>query len=218
MIKTEKLEKLLEVVISSKTDLQHVQQSEQVANRKGHSVHEVLFALLEAGFTHFALGQFLSGSLQQTNMSQRTDIKFSVVESQWESFVARYPFLKAHAAIDESGTRFFNLKVLKLFLEHVVSETSEEEAARRIILSEAEKLSTEVIPLLKESGKSWFSLQPSRFAYDTQTKHVTFLLNPFNQRAYNFGWYTLEELRLWAVNQGPVMKTRQVLQLEEKNS
>ncbi|MBP9819936.1 hypothetical protein KBC79_04325 [Candidatus Woesebacteria bacterium] len=218
MIKTEKLKKILEVVISGKTDSLQVLQSEQVPYRKGSSVQEVLFALLEAGFTHFALGQFLSGSLQQTNMSHGTDIKFSVVESQWETFATRYPFLRAHAVVDESGTRFFDLSVLRLLLENVVTETFEEETARKIILSEAQTLSTEVIPLLKESGKSWFSLQPSKFTYDPQTMRVTFLLNPFNQRAYNFGWYTLDELRLWAVNQGPVMKTRQVLQLEEKNS
>jgi len=40
------------------------------------------------------------------------------------------------------------------------------------------------------------------------TKHpVVFWLNPANQKAYTYGWFTVEELEQWARGKGPVLKT-----------
>lgn len=42
------------------------------------------------------------------------------------------------------------------------------------------------------------------------TKHpVIFYLNPGNQKKYNSGWFTVEELELWLEDKGPVIKTEE---------
>lgn len=42
---------------------------------------------------------------------------------------------------------------------------------------------------------------------DFETKYaIVFWLNPWEQRIHHSGWFTVEELELWAENKGPVMK------------
>ena len=36
---------------------------------------------------------------------------------------------------------------------------------------------------------------------------VIFFLNPRDQKKYNHGWFTVEELEAWCLNEGPVLKT-----------
>jgi hypothetical protein len=68
--------------------------------------------------------------------------------------------------------------------------------------------------LLKDSGKRWFALRPSRMAKGLTTKNgrkaepgdICFWLNPMEQHKYNSGWWTLADLQAWAQNKGPVMK------------
>lgn len=33
-----------------------------------------------------------------------------------------------------------------------------------------------------------------------------FWLNPMNQKKYNHGWFTIEELQQWAKDNGPIVK------------
>lgn len=57
---------------------------------------------------------------------------------------------------------------------------------------------------LKSKGKRWFTLSP-RWANEGKTE-VRFWLNPYDQQIYNCGWYSVEDLRLWGDDQGPVLK------------
>jgi len=76
---------------------------------------------------------------------------------------------------------------------------------------------------LAKAGKKWFALSPRKGKMKTRAIRKTegrttfedvspskfdimFFLNPMNQQEYNSGWFTVEELREWANNKGPVMK------------
>lgn len=58
---------------------------------------------------------------------------------------------------------------------------------------------------LKEAGKHWYALSP-RFDKNGELKAW---LNPQEQSKYTHGWFSIEELSLWAENKGPVLKPKQ---------
>lgn len=68
---------------------------------------------------------------------------------------------------------------------------------------------TGIEEILKVAGKRWHALSP-RWASaikGTETKYsVVYWLNPMYQKENNFGWYTVEDLKLWAEDKGPVIK------------
>lgn len=58
--------------------------------------------------------------------------------------------------------------------------------------------------MLRKAGKQWFSLG-SRVIQDDSGVLRTWL-NPYDQGREIAGWYTFDELRAWARNEGPVLK------------
>ncbi len=68
---------------------------------------------------------------------------------------------------------------------------------------------------LEAAGKTWLSLSPrwattikSTGDREIKTKFpVIYWLNPREQDIHNYGWWTVEDLKLWAQNKGPVMMT-----------
>lgn len=56
---------------------------------------------------------------------------------------------------------------------------------------------------LRKAGKEWFALSP-RWDNPEKTR-VSFWLNPVRQDLYNYGSFSVEDLRLWARDSGPVM-------------
>ena len=68
---------------------------------------------------------------------------------------------------------------------------------------------------LKKAGKSWFALSPKKLNKEDMEKHKTkfsviFWLNPTEQRIVNYGWFTVEELRMWIKGKGPIVKQDEV--------
>lgn len=61
---------------------------------------------------------------------------------------------------------------------------------------------TGIHQLLEKAGKRWFALAAPKEI------NGKFWLNPMEQRIYNSGWYSLDELKLWAENKGPIMKNK----------
>lgn len=68
---------------------------------------------------------------------------------------------------------------------------------------------TGIYDRLEKADKKFFALSP-RWKDETK-KEVTFWLNPEGQDIYNFGWYSVEDLDLWAKNEGPVMMSEEKL-------
>lgn len=59
---------------------------------------------------------------------------------------------------------------------------------------------------LRYFGKHYFALSP-KFKKDGT---LVFWLNPMEQHLYNYGWFTLADLKLWAQNQGPIMQEKKM--------
>jgi hypothetical protein len=57
---------------------------------------------------------------------------------------------------------------------------------------------------LKEHGKRYYALSP-RWSNDEETE-IHWYLNPMEQKLYNYGNFTLKELKEWAHDEGPVIK------------
>lgn len=65
-----------------------------------------------------------------------------------------------------------------------------------------------VAALLKAAGKGWYALSPAWRA--GEGSELLFYLNPAQQHRYSSGWFTVEELRQWARDEGPVAQHQQV--------
>lgn len=68
------------------------------------------------------------------------------------------------------------------------------------------KLDTGIEELLKKANKGYFALTPKW--KDDEKKELIFWLNPSDQKKNNCGWYTLEDLKLWAQGKGPIVGRR----------
>lgn len=58
--------------------------------------------------------------------------------------------------------------------------------------------------LLKKAGKRYYALSPRRQKDGT----IHFWLNPMEQDKNNYGWFTYEALKLWALGEGPIPKEK----------
>lgn len=64
--------------------------------------------------------------------------------------------------------------------------------------------STGIHALLEKADKKWYSLKTVIINEDKTRK---IWLNPMEQSIYNWGWFTIDELKQWAQDKGPVVKT-----------
>ena len=94
--------------------------------------------------------------------------------------------------------------------EQFKKDTLEEHVDENKLFDAAMK--TGIVDILKKADKRWYALRPAwaeSMKNHSDTKYpVIFLLNPESQTKYNFGWFTVEELKLWAKDKGPVIKTK----------
>ena len=65
---------------------------------------------------------------------------------------------------------------------------------------------TGIEEVLRGAGKRWYALSPG-WANKAKTE-VHFYLNPHSQDRYNSGWFSVEDLALWAKDEGPVLGGR----------
>jgi hypothetical protein len=67
--------------------------------------------------------------------------------------------------------------------------------------------------ILKKAGKRYYALSPRRISKKEMNDHNTkydfiFWLNPQEQSIHNNGWYSVEVLKQWAKNEGPIMMSK----------
>jgi len=68
---------------------------------------------------------------------------------------------------------------------------------------------TKIEDILAKAGRRYFALSPRWYTDDkTGEKKVHCWLNPMEQQDNNFGWYTIDELKDWADNSGPIPKKK----------
>ncbi len=96
--------------------------------------------------------------------------------------------------------------VSKIAQKHLDEMKEADEAAARL-----RKLFREsgIEQRLKEAGKKYFACSPSMVDKDSEweTKYkIICWLNPQDQEDNHYGWYTIEDLDLWARGAGPVIE------------
>lgn len=111
-------------------------------------------------------------------------------------------FLRGDVAIGRGAGLTF--KILSRISKEECNEVLASDLDRRALETAAMK--TGIEKELRAAGKSWYGLKPA-WADEKKTV-VRFFLNPVDQHINNFGWFTVDELRLWARGKGPVPKAR----------
>ena len=104
--------------------------------------------------------------------------------------------------------------VSKIAQKHLDSMKEADEAAARL-----RKLFREsgIEQRLKEAGKKYFACSPSMVPEDEkrETKYkIICWLNPQDQEDNHYGWYTIEDLDLWAQGEGPVIENAEAAKKE----
>jgi len=85
------------------------------------------------------------------------------------------------------------------FARELMLETDE----KAVRLRKAVK-KTDIAKILKKAGKEYFALSPKW--KDEKESSILFWLNPREQNADNYGWFTLEDLLDWAKGKGKIPK------------
>lgn len=160
---------------------------------------------------------------------ERSDGEFTNAEWDSKSFAITVPYREREyihilkKAIEESNVSLFFPSMNNPFgraglcvvitneiPEEMKQETLEKHQDENKLLEAAMK--TGIAEILEKAGKKWYALRPiwsETFQNHSATKYsVVFLLNPMEQNKYNSGWFTVEELKLWAKDKGPVLKSK----------
>lgn len=111
--------------------------------------------------------------------------------------------------IGASANPFSRGGLILMFANTIPNEISEavlEGDLDEIKLQEKAFKKTNIKTILKVAGKKYFALSPKW--KDDSKNEVIYWLNPEDQQNVNYGWFTLKELKLWAINKGPIPKTK----------
>ena len=81
-------------------------------------------------------------------------------------------------------------------------------------LMKADKENDGLKKRLEAAGKRWYALSPRWTPAECKTaSKVIYWLNPQEQEENNAGWCTVEDLELWAKNEGPIPKRKKTWRL-----
>ena len=97
-----------------------------------------------------------------------------------------------------------NLLIYSRIPKEVKDDAVKESRKHNELLKAVKK--TGIEETLKKAGKRYFALSPKWKDYEK--KEIMYWLNPMEQDIHNYGWYTLEDLKLWAKNKGPIPKEK----------
>lgn len=129
----------------------------------------------------------------------------------WEAFQRKDVAFWPNVGVFHSGTGL-TFAIPSLVPQKHKAEMLEGDLDHKRLKAKSE--ATGIDSLLTKAGKRWFALSPkwSKELKDVgrgeiKTEHeVLYWLNPMEQDRYNSGWFTVEDLLLWAKNEGPVIK------------
>lgn len=89
------------------------------------------------------------------------------------------------------------------FPEDYLNDLAEADEAYYNLQQDAKN--TGIYEVLKEAKKGWYALSPKYWG-EGEERILKFFLNPQEQHKYNHGWFTVEELKEWAEEKGPIIK------------
>ncbi len=115
-------------------------------------------------------------------------------------------FKRCAVSVADATIMGFKRKALSLVMnerldEEVKTQVREQDEAFLRLHQTADASGIE--QTLTDAGKKWYALSPAW--RDEEGSDLLFFLNPSEQKAYAHGWFTLDELKQWADNRGPVV-------------
>jgi len=141
------------------------------------------------------------------------DSSFGVVTTKYHDELKELfdAFQKKDIVIGLFGGGPFKNSGLKLLIaSRIPAETSKEWYNSDKDVEKLNKASakTKIHKVLEKAGKRFMALSPS-WNSTLETKYdVVYWLNPYEQQKYNYGWYTVEDLKLWAEDKGPIVEPK----------
>lgn len=121
------------------------------------------------------------------------------------------------------GGVFQNAGLVMVIASKVPSESKAvmKEVDEDVLALKNADLATGIKEELKTAGKGYYALSPKwaneiKSTKDGEIKtefNVIYWLNPMNQSEYNYGWFTVEQLKQWAKNEGPCIKQKEEIKI-----
>lgn len=148
--------------------------------------------LIEAGYTQLGIHCWwcIDDHFKKTKNGPQTAVQFRLEEKN------RYGYQPGWHGVDELPT---------LMEKNPPDFEEGRDILRARFLKSLDDLQ-ELKKQLDQAGKHWIHL--GTWTYDAENDTIRFLLNPIQQERYEYGWYTLDELRLWLDDKGPVTERR----------
>lgn len=141
-------------------------------------------------------------------MAYWCDRGFLLVSSDQEKIIQlRDSILALNLAIYLGGRKFISNNGLVLSIATKLDKPvidAMEQGDRSVYELRKKADATGIYDRIRESDKRYFALTPKWKDKDNGLIH--FWLNPENQRTYNSGHFTVEELDQWIANEGPIIK------------
>lgn len=158
------------------------------------------------GFQVTALGEENAGYLRDLHSAiNKKDIAF------WLGGAGPNPFARAGLVV------YIHSRIAGKDREHMTAEHYETYNLNAAVHATGivQRLeATHTFESCRYGGCCWYALSPKWTSffkepnYAARTKHqVVFFLNPRDQKQFNSGWFTVEDLDAWIDGKGPVVKT-----------
>lgn len=117
-------------------------------------------------------------------------------------------FMQKDGAIFMGGTKvpvFDNPGLVLAIASRIPTEYVEgwDKADREALSIKQDMERTGIKELLAKAGRRYYALSPAR----QKDGSLRYWLNPMEQNANNFGWYSEADLRAWAEGKGPIPKS-----------
>jgi hypothetical protein len=87
--------------------------------------------------------------------------------------------------------------------DYIDSMLEKDLSAKRLIEASDK---TGIHKILNKAGCEYYALSPSWINDEDESEGIMFWLNPSDQKNNNYGWYEVEELKLWAKGRGRIPK------------
>ena len=151
--------------------------------------------------------------------------EYDDLELLWRAFREGEAFVGLSSSLNPFG----RASLVVAIASRIPKEEADDVAAADIdhdnLITASEK--TGIEKHLKKAGKHFFALRPAwlneamskRGEFDTKFK-VVYWLNGFHDKTYGvqpYGWYTVEQLKAWAKNEGAVVEEMK-LRVEERKA
>jgi len=133
-----------------------------------------------------------------------------VVNNSYQDFLRQLydSFRKKDVAVWVGGGNVFGGQALAITIASLIPAQQAQQLGNIIRNNAKLELATrksKIRDVLKQAGKGYYALSPA-WRDQVEGGGLMFFLNPMNQKKYDHGWFSIEELQAWCRDEGPIVK------------